>query len=119
MQGYINHWVFFRQPNYRLLRHMFCHTYVALHDLVTAYTITHACLQYMLRQRFMSNCLQGNLQFRRGRTIKKQYMLRQRFMSNCLQGNLQLRRGRTIKKHSKALRASTTLSYGDGRTCIK
>ena len=60
-------------------------THVDLHNLVTAYKATHACLQYMLRQRFIPSWLQGNLQ---------------------------LKRVRTINKHSKALWAQQSLGYG-------
>ena len=61
----------FRQPNYwRSASYVTCFAIqVNLHDFVAAYT--HACLQCMLRQRFIPSILQGNLQLRRGRTINK------------------------------------------------
>ena len=61
----------FRQPNYwRSASYATCLPYMWTScDLVVVYT--HAYLQCMLRQRFNSRWLQGNLQLRRERTINK------------------------------------------------
>ena len=97
--------------------------------LTTRLRRQHACLQCMLRQRFIPGWLQGNLQLRRKRTINKHCKaLRGKhtdysateaaclsamhaasaFYPGWLQGYLQLRRRRTINKHCKASRGNHT-----------
>ena len=63
---------FFRQHNYwRSTSYAKCFaTHVDLHDPCD-FIRNYACLQSKLRQRFISSCLQGNLQLKRGRTINK------------------------------------------------